>query len=67
MLMMTLTSGALEMCACALGTCVPSCTCRSVRIFFMFEAHGPQGVVGHMTVSEPTSVGRRGPEPYDTW
>jgi hypothetical protein len=41
--MMTLMSGALKTCARALGTCVPSCTGRPTRIFFMLEAHGPQG------------------------
>jgi hypothetical protein len=39
--MMALMSGALETCARALGTCIPSCTGRHARLFFMLEAHGP--------------------------
>jgi hypothetical protein len=39
--MMALKSGALEMCVRALGTCVPSCTGRTARLFFMLEANGP--------------------------
>jgi hypothetical protein len=41
--MMALTSGALEICARALGTCEPSCTGRPTRCFFMFVARGQQG------------------------
>jgi hypothetical protein len=41
--MIALTSGALEMCTCALGTCRPSCKGRPARLFFMLEARGPQG------------------------
>jgi hypothetical protein len=56
--MMALMSGALETCAHALGPCVPSYTGRSAKLFFMLEARGPQGAMGHMAVSEPTSAGR---------
>jgi hypothetical protein len=55
---MALMSGALEMCARALGTCMSSFTGRTVRLFFMLEARGPQGVVGHVATSELTSAGR---------
>jgi hypothetical protein len=65
--MMALTSGALEMCARALGTCVSSCTGSPTRLFFMLESHGQQGAAGHMAAPEPTSAERRGPEPRDTW
>jgi hypothetical protein len=64
---MALMSDALEMCAHALGTCVPSFTGRTARLFFMLEAYGPQGVVGHVATAELTSAGRRGSEPYDMW
>jgi hypothetical protein len=60
---MALMSGALETCARALGTCVSSCTGRPARLFFMLEARGPQGVVGHVAASEPTLAGRWDPEP----
>jgi hypothetical protein len=56
-------SGALETCAHALGNCVPSYTDRTARLFFILEACGPQGVMGHMAALEPTSAKRRGPEP----
>jgi hypothetical protein len=59
--MLALTSGALKTCACALGTCVSSCTGRSAKLFFMLEAHGPQGAAGHVVVPEPTLAGSRGP------
>jgi hypothetical protein len=36
--MMALMSGALKTCVRALGTYVPSCTCRSGKLFFMLEA-----------------------------
>jgi hypothetical protein len=55
------------MCGCALATCVPNCIDRSARFFFMLETHGPQGAVGHVAAPKPTPVGRRGPEPQDTW
>jgi hypothetical protein len=61
--MMALTSSALETCARALGTFMPSGTGRPVRLFFMLEARDPQGAVGHIAVSESTPAGRRGPEP----
>jgi hypothetical protein len=56
--MMALMSGALETCAHSLGTCVPTCTGRPARSFFMLEAHGPQGAVGQVTAPEPTSAER---------
>jgi hypothetical protein len=40
--MMALMSDALETCAHALRTCVPSYTDKSDRLFFMLEAHSPQ-------------------------
>jgi hypothetical protein len=39
------------------------CTGRSDRLFFILEARGPQGAVGHVTAPEPTSARRRGPKP----
>jgi hypothetical protein len=65
--MMALMSGAMKTCARMLGTCVPSSTSRLARLFFMLEARGPQGTVGHMTAQELTSAQMRGPEPEDTW
>jgi hypothetical protein len=53
--MMALTSGALETCARALGTCGSSRTGRSARLSFMFEAHGPQGTAGHAVVAPEPS------------
>jgi hypothetical protein len=64
---MALTSSALETCVRVLGTCVPSYIGWPARLFFMVEAHGPQGAVGLVAAPEPTSVGRRGPESKDTW
>jgi hypothetical protein len=64
---MTLTWGALETCVRALGTCVPSCTDRSARLFFMLKTHGPQGAVGHVAAPEPAPAGWRGSETQDTW
>jgi hypothetical protein len=61
--MMALTSGAIETCVRALETCVPSCTGRPTRLFFMLEARGPQGAMGHVAAPEPTSAERRGMEP----
>jgi hypothetical protein len=61
--MMALISGALEMYECAMGTCVPSCTGMTARLFFILEARGPQGAVGYVTAPELTSTERRGPEP----
>jgi hypothetical protein len=55
------------MCVCALGTCVPNCTVRSARLFFMLDTRGPQGAVGHMATPEPAPVGKRGLEPQDAW
>jgi hypothetical protein len=37
---------------------MPSCIGRTARLFFMLEAHDPQGVVGHVVVLEPTSARR---------
>jgi hypothetical protein len=65
--MMGLTWGALKMCVCALGTCVPSCISRSAMLFFMLERCDPQGAVGHVAAPEPTPTGRRGPKTQDTW
>jgi hypothetical protein len=48
-------SGALETCARALETYVPSYTGRTARLFFMLEVRGSQGVAGHVTASETTS------------
>jgi hypothetical protein len=39
--MMVLMSGVLEIYACALGTCEPSCTGMPARLFFMLISHGP--------------------------
>jgi hypothetical protein len=39
------------------------CYNRYARLFFMLEARGPQGVVGHVVAPEPTSAGRQGLEP----
>jgi hypothetical protein len=61
--MMTLMSSALETCVRALETCVPSCTGRTARPFFMLETRGPQGAAGYVAALEPTSTGRRGPKP----
>jgi hypothetical protein len=41
-----------------LETCVPSCTGKPIRLFFMLETRGPQGAMGHVAAMEPTSVGR---------
>jgi hypothetical protein len=65
--MMALMLGTLNMCVCALETCVPSCTGKIARLFFILDARSPQGAAGYMLVLEPTSTRRRGPEPYDTW
>jgi hypothetical protein len=46
-------SAALETYARALRTCVPSYTSRAARLFFMLEAHGPQGTMRYVAVSEP--------------
>jgi hypothetical protein len=51
--MMALTSVALKICMRALGTCEPSYTSRSARLFFMFEAHGPQGTMRRVTAWSP--------------
>jgi hypothetical protein len=65
--MMALTSGALETSACVLGTCMPSCIGGPARLFYMLEACGPQGAVGHVAALEPTSARRRGLEPWGVW
>jgi hypothetical protein len=61
---MALTSGALETCALALGIDEPCRTGRSARLFFVLEAHR-----GAQDAREPGAllVGRRDPEPRDTW
>jgi hypothetical protein len=51
-------SGALETCARALEICVPSRTGRTVMLFFMLEARGPQGAMGYVAALEPTSTWR---------
>jgi hypothetical protein len=51
--MMVLTSGALETCTRALGTCELSCTGRPARLFFMFEICSPQGTAGRMIAQSP--------------
>jgi hypothetical protein len=57
---MALTSGALETGPRALGTCVPSCTDRLARLFFMPEIHGPQETTGHAVAApEPSRHGGR--------
>jgi hypothetical protein len=63
---MALTSGALETCALALGIDEPYRTGRFARLFFVLEAHGPQGA---QDAREPGAlpVGRRDPEPRDMW
>jgi hypothetical protein len=61
--MMALTLCALETCAHALRICMPSYTGKQARLFFMLEACGPQGAVGHMATSELTPAGRRGLNP----
>jgi hypothetical protein len=43
MSMMALISGAFKTCTRALEKCVPSCTRRPARLFFILEACGPQG------------------------
>jgi hypothetical protein len=58
---MTLMSGALETCVRTLGICVPSYTGMHATLFFMLEACGPQGAIGHVTAPESISAGRRGP------
>jgi hypothetical protein len=58
----TLMSGAFEMCMPTLETCVPNCTGKPARLFFMLEARGSPGAVRHVAALEPTSAGRRGPE-----
>jgi hypothetical protein len=52
---MALTPVALGTCAHALGTGEPGCVGRPIRLFFMLEAHDPQGAVGHAVVAlEPS-------------
>jgi hypothetical protein len=51
--MIALTSGALETCARALGTGEPCRTGRPTRLFFVLDAHGPQGVVGRAGARSP--------------
>jgi hypothetical protein len=41
---MALMSGTLKAYARTIGTCVPSCTGRSTRLFFMLEARDPWGM-----------------------
>jgi hypothetical protein len=51
--MRTLTSGALQTCARALGTCESGCIERPARLFFMFETRRPQGIVGRVAARSP--------------
>jgi hypothetical protein len=67
----------------ALVTCEPSCVPGAARPFFIPAVHsslGGRGIRGstrallserrgrgHVAAPEPTSAGRRGPEPWDTW
>jgi hypothetical protein len=77
-LMMALMSDALEMCARALGTYVPSYIGRSARLFFMrpTRSRGTRGAteaqlsrearsraIVHVAAPELTSARRRGLEP----
>jgi hypothetical protein len=56
---MALVSGALETSVRALETCEPSCTSRPARLFFMLEAHDPQGTARHVVAPEPSPQGDR--------
>jgi hypothetical protein len=51
--MRALTSGALQTCARALGTCESGCIERPARLFFMFETRRPQGIVGRVAARSP--------------
>jgi hypothetical protein len=53
--MMDLTSGTLQTYTRALGTCKPSYTAMPIRLFFMFEARGPQGTIWRVTAQSPPS------------
>jgi hypothetical protein len=48
------------------GNMHPDYVDMSARLFFILEAHGLQGTVGHVVVPESTSARRRDPEPEDT-
>jgi hypothetical protein len=50
---MALMSNALETCARALGTGEPYCTGRPARLFFMLEAHDPQGTARRVAAQRP--------------
>jgi hypothetical protein len=58
-LMMAMTSIALETCVCGLETHKYSYLGMPSRFFFMLDARGPQGAVGHVTASEPSQQGGR--------
>jgi hypothetical protein len=66
-LMMALMSDALKTCVRALGTYVPSCTCKSAKLFFMLESCDPQRATWYVAAPEPTSARRWVPEPQTTW
>jgi hypothetical protein len=51
--MMALTLGALETYVRTLGIGEPCCTSRPTSLFFMLEAHSPQGTVGHVETQSP--------------
>jgi hypothetical protein len=51
--MTALTSGALETCTHTLGTCKPSYTGMSARLFFMLEVHSPQRAIGRVAAQSP--------------
>jgi hypothetical protein len=68
---------------CALDTCRPSCVPEAARPFFIPVIHSPLRAVGyvvapklssregevggHVTASEPTSTGKRGPKLRNMW
>jgi hypothetical protein len=64
---MTLASAALGTCVHALGIGEPGCVGRPARLFFMLEAHVPQGATGHAVATpEPSLSRRRNLESLDT-
>jgi hypothetical protein len=60
---MALVSNVMETHKRALETCEPSQIGRLVMPFFIHEARGPLGTTGRVSVPEPSSTGRQGPEP----
>jgi hypothetical protein len=51
----------------ALGTRDPSCVPRPSKPFFIPDSHGPLRAAGNMAAPKPSSAGRCGPEPWDTF